>query len=68
MEETRQRSITKALSWRVVASATTVGVVFLVSGEIAVAVSVAGLEVAAKLVIYYVHERTWQRLAWGLKT
>lgn len=68
MEETRHRSITKAFTWRVVASSTTLAIVFLISGEIAVAVSVAGIEVAAKLVVYYLHERAWQRLTWGLET
>ncbi len=65
MSESRRRSVAKSLSWRVVATATTVLIVLAFTGEIELALTVGGVEVIAKLLIFYVHERTWQRVTWG---
>jgi adenylylsulfate kinase len=65
VSETRRRSVAKAASWRVLATLTTIAIVLLVTGEIDLALAVGGIEVAAKLLVFYVHERTWQRIGWG---
>ncbi|HSM59300.1 MAG TPA: DUF2061 domain-containing protein [Longimicrobiales bacterium] len=65
MSETRARSAVKSLSWRVVATATTVALVLAFTGELRIAVAVGGIEVVAKLVIFYAHERVWDRVRWG---
>ncbi len=66
MSETRSRSIAKSVSWRVVATATTIVLVFALTGEVRLALAVGGVEVLAKLLIFYVHERVWQGIRWGL--
>ena len=63
--ETRTRSVVKALSWRVLATLTTFGLVWIFTGEIGVALTVGGVEVVAKMLIYYGHERVWAALEWG---
>lgn len=74
------RSIAKALSWRVVGTIDTLILSYLLitylgpifglnaSGEEAleVATYIALTEVATKLVLYFVHERVWAGLRWGL--
>lgn len=65
--ETRRRSIVKALSWRVLASLTTVTLVYLFTDEVALALSLGAVEVIAKMVIYYLHERAWSAVEWGWK-
>lgn len=65
MSETRSRSAAKSLSWRVVATLTTVLLVLAFTGEVSIALSVGGAEVVAKLIIFYVHERIWDRFSWG---
>ena len=65
MGEARSRSIAKSISWRVVATATTALLVYLFTGELLLAASIGSFEFLAKLVLYYVHERTWQALPWG---
>jgi uncharacterized membrane protein len=59
------RSLAKSLSWRVLASATTFNLSYLVTGEIAVATSIAALDVGAKLILYFGHERAWNMAPWG---
>ena len=63
----RMRSILKALSWRIVATVTTILIVFFFTGEIVLALSVGAVEVIAKIILYYLHERGWNRLSWGQK-
>lgn len=65
MHETRARSLAKSMSWRVVATLTTIGLVWWFTGEVHVAVAVGGVEVLAKLLIFYVHERLWDAVGWG---
>ena len=55
----------KAVSWRVLATMTTTGLVFLVTRELTVAIAIGGLEFFSKLGLYWMHERLWNRLRFG---
>lgn len=63
--ETRARSFAKMISWRVMATLTTSTIVWLVTGSVAWAVGVGGIEAASKMVLYYGHERVWDRIRYG---
>lgn len=63
--EKRVRSLAKTISWRVVATSTTILLVFLFTGNLVISVSVGSLELLAKIVIYYVHERIWDMSNFG---
>ena len=63
--DSRGRSVLKALTWRVVALVITVGTVWLVTGEPGIAAAVGGIDAGVKLVAYYMHERAWDRSAFG---
>jgi uncharacterized membrane protein len=61
------RAAAKTFSWRVVASTDTFLLGFAVitlfdMPAAAVAGAIAGLEVATKLILYYTHERVWQKV------
>ena len=58
--ESHLRSILKSLSWRVLASLTTITIAYLVTGKILIALEIGAIEIIAKLIIYYFHERAWQ--------
>ena len=57
--ETRLRSFLKAVSWRLVATLTTVGITWWVTGKIKTALEVGSGEFVLKFLIYYAHERAW---------
>ena len=59
------RSATKALTWRVVATLTTICIVYIFTGKLALSLGVGGVEVLAKMLFYYLHERAWTRIAFG---
>ena len=63
--ENRVRSLLKAISWRIVATSTTMLLVFLFTGNLVISVGVGSLEILLKIVIYYVHERIWNMLNFG---
>ena len=58
--ESNLRSLLKAISWRVIATATTILIAWLVYGDIGPALAIGGIEFFAKFFVYYFHERLWQ--------
>jgi len=65
MKDQRKRSVAKALSWRTIATLTTMTLVFLFTGELALAAGIGALDVVSKLIFYYAHERGWNLISWG---
>jgi len=59
------RSVAKTISWRIVATSTTILLVFLFTRNFVISASVGSLEVLAKIVIYYLHERIWNMSNFG---
>ncbi|GAA3513421.1 hypothetical protein GCM10022393_29020 [Aquimarina addita] len=59
------RSIAKAVSWRVVGTLDTLIVSYLLTGEIALATSIASIDFVTKMILYFFHERIWNRIKWG---
>ena len=63
--ETSTRSLLKTISWRVVATLTTATIVWLVTGRLTLALAIGGIEAVTKMVLYYGHERLWDRIRLG---
>jgi uncharacterized membrane protein len=67
-KETREsnlRSVTKALTYRITGTLTTMAITFVVTGQAAAALAVGGIEPVVKIIVYYVHERAWARVPIG---
>jgi uncharacterized membrane protein len=73
-KDSPMRSIFKALSWRVIASFTTFLIVYVIfkrfttksnTEVIENASYITMIEVVAKLIFYYLHERAWTNVRWG---
>jgi uncharacterized membrane protein len=62
LQESHMRSILKGLTWRIVASLTTITIAWWVTGQVAVAFQIGLVEFVAKIGIYYVHERLWLQI------
>ena len=54
-------SFCKTCTWRVLASADTFLLSWLLTGSASIGASIASLEVLTKMVLYYVHERQWEK-------
>lgn len=66
MHESHTRSILKGITWRVIASVTTMTVVYVMTGDLALMASVGVVDIGAKVFFYYLHERTWGKITWGI--
>lgn len=64
-KEKHSRSIAKAISWRVIATATTMVVVYIFTGNFLLTLGIGSLEATAKMLFYYMHERAWNEVSWG---
>lgn len=61
-----KRSGVKTATWRVLASLDTFLLALLFTGNVGTAISIGGLEIVTKLVLYFFHERAWSRVKFGL--
>ena len=68
------RSVFKAISWRIIASAATFFIAYVVFSRftnnqskevIRSATYITALDIVIKLILYYLHERLWANIKWG---
>ncbi len=65
--ETNLRSVVKGISWRVVATTTTIVIVYVFFGRLDLAIAAGLIETVLKVALYWGHEKVWQRIHWGKK-
>ncbi len=74
VKDSPYRSLFKAISWRLIASGATFIISFTIFThatqtaykDIIGAVSlITAVDIVAKLVLYYLHERLWTNIVWG---
>ena len=64
--DSSKRSIAKALSYRFFGSIITAGIALIWIGRWEVAAGIGILDAIAKMAAYFVHERLWARIRWGM--
>ena len=65
--EAHSRSLAKAISWRILGSVDTFLLSWLFTSSVKAAGAIALSEVLTKMVLYYLHERAWSGVGWGMK-
>jgi uncharacterized membrane protein len=63
--ETRRRSIAKSISWRIMAAFITAGVALAMTHQLEFAAKIGAIDTSVKLLIYFVHERMWNKVKFG---
>lgn len=59
------RSISKSITWRVLITINNFMIPFLTTGSWKAAVTFLTIATIMNIVIYYTHERVWNRIQWG---
>ena len=59
-KESHLRTVLKTITWRILATSTTIIIAYFIFGDVSAALKVGGIEFFAKMIIYYLHERAWQ--------
>ena len=65
MVEHKKRSIAKAISWRTLGTLDTMLISYFVTGSPLAAVSIGAFELITKTLLYYFHERAWNKINFG---
>jgi uncharacterized membrane protein len=56
------KSILKTISWRILGTLDTILIAFFITGKIQIAISIGSIEVVTKMILYYFHERVWNKI------
>lgn len=68
MQDTNTRSFVKTVCWRITGSGATFLISYLLTGNFAMAGTIAIVQVISNTILYYIHERVWNKINWGRKT
>lgn len=66
MPDSNKRHLIKTITWRIIGTLDTMILSWLISGDALVGVKIGLAEVVTKMVLYYLHERSWYRINFGL--
>ncbi|PCH83004.1 MAG: adenylyl-sulfate kinase [Piscirickettsiaceae bacterium] len=64
-KETNKRTLVKGVTWRVVATTTTMVIVYLFFGRLDLAIATGMIESVLKIGLFWVHEKAWFKVRWG---
>lgn len=59
------RSLAKSLSWRVFGNLISFIIVYGLTHNGKLALAASAIELVVKIVLYYYHERIWNKIKWG---
>ena len=63
---TERRALAKTVTWRILAVIETIVVALIFTRSIEISLGIGTVEVILKTIMYYLHERAWDRV--GLET
>ena len=63
--ESTKRSIAKSISWRLLATVITASIALGITDQWELAAAIGLTDTIVKFFIYFAHERTWNRIAFG---
>jgi uncharacterized membrane protein len=65
MQETRKRSLAKSILWRFICVVVSIVVSYALTFRWDIAVAIGGVYNIVTMILYYFHERFWNRIKWG---
>ena len=58
-----QRHLAKTITWRIVGTIDTILLSWLITGNFEVGLTIGGVEVFTKMILYFIHERVWYKFS-----
>ncbi len=59
------KSIIKTITWRIIGTADTILISYIITGKPLDAVAIGSVELFTKMLLYFLHERLWAVIRWG---
>ena len=66
IDQNRQRHIIKTFSWRSIGTLDTMFLAWIITGDPLTGLKISLFELITKMVLYYLHERAWFRVKYGV--
>ncbi len=66
LRESRKRHLAKTVSWRMVGTIDTMILAWIITGNPLTGLKIGLSEVLTKMTLYYLHERVWYKVRYGL--
>jgi uncharacterized membrane protein len=57
----------KTITWRIIGTLDTMIIAWVLSGDPLLGLSIGGIEVFSKMLLYYIHERMWYKSKFGVE-
>ena len=67
VKNANRRHLLKTVTWRVIGTLDTILLSFWIWGDGAQSVQIGGAETMSKSVLYFLHEKMWYRIAFGIE-
>ena len=67
IEESKKRHLLKTITWRLLGTIDTMILAWIISGNPLTGFSIGMAEMLTKMLLYYLHERTWYKIDFGLE-
>lgn len=64
--DSNKRHIVKTVTWRFIGTMDTMMLAWILSGDPMIGLQIGFTEVVTKMVLYYLHERVWYKINFGL--
>ncbi|OGT35030.1 MAG: hypothetical protein A3F11_07435 [Gammaproteobacteria bacterium RIFCSPHIGHO2_12_FULL_37_14] len=64
--ESHLRSLMKAFSWRIFGSIITIMISYIITGRVSFSLYIGFFDFMSKIILFYLHERVWNSLSFGL--
>ena len=65
MKESRKRSVVKSIIWRIICVAVSVLTSYFLTGRWDLAIAIGSVYNVITMILYYFHERLWNKTKWG---
>ncbi len=62
--ETKTRTITKTILWRIVATLITWGTIYFYTGKLSESIRITTVAALIGMAAYYIYERMWNKIKW----
>lgn len=66
MRDSARKHLSKTVTWRIIGTADTMLLSWIISGNPLTGLQIGVAEIITKMLLYYLHERSWLRINFGL--
>lgn len=67
LRNSNKRHLLKTITWRILATLDTMLIAWFISGNALVGLKIGLAEIITKMILYYIHERVWYKMDFGLE-